>query len=59
MQVQFGAQKSPKKSPDQTKREDWARHLRVPIGTLRVPFCTWQVPIGTVLKPSLEIVRSR
>ena len=33
----FQLKKPLKKSPDWTKREEWAWHLRVPIGTLRVP----------------------
>ena len=43
--------KSLKKSPDQTKVKNWARHLRGPIGTLGVPIGTWQVPFGTALRP--------
>ena len=44
--------KSLKKSPNRTKIGIGARHPRGPIDTLGVPIGTWQVPIGTNLRPS-------
>ena len=51
--MQFLAKTPLKRSPNRSKTQTQAWHLRGPVSTLGVPIDTWQVPIGPNARPDL------
>ena len=57
--MQFLAKNPLKRSPNRSKTQTQAWHLRGPVSTLGVPIDTWQVPIGPNARPDLGASRLR